>query len=167
MAKPAQAPDSSTPSSKNVTNLAKLIVTESGGLSRVTQTAVGWTVRNRMTRNGTTEVDRAWHGYQHGKAATATALVIAKGILDGTIPDPTGGATHFYTPKIMPKEGDDTTGVDVGGGLESVEGVVDDDGNPVKNYRPSFAATFTEKVVPGVAPAIFKFYQQPGNGHVR
>ncbi len=161
--KPAQLPSGS----KNETDLAKLIVTESGGLSRVTQTAVGWTVRNRMIRNGTAQVDHAWHGYQHGKAPTAAAILIAKGILDGTIPDPTDGATHFYTPKIMPKEGEDTTGVDVSGGLESVPGVVDDDGKAVKNYRPGFASTFTEKTVPGVPPAIFKFYQQPGNGHVR
>ncbi|MDR3435491.1 hypothetical protein [Telmatospirillum sp.] len=167
----AETPNSSA-FNRNVQLLAKLIVTETDGLEKDSPNApiaVGWTVVNRMKRNGTTHIDQAWHGYRHGKNATATAIATAKGILNGTIPDPSDGATHFYTPNIMPKEGDDTDGCDVSGGLESVPGVVvkgDKIVKPVRNYRPGFAASFTEKAVFGVPPAVFKLYQQPGTGHV-
>lgn len=33
------------------------------------------------------------------------------------------GATHFYSPRSMPKEGESTTGRDVGGGLEQTPGL--------------------------------------------
>lgn len=141
-------------------------MTEAGGVGETAQIAVGWTVRNRMARNGATHVDQAWRGYQHRKAPTAAALVIAAGILHGKIPDPTDGATHFYTPEIMPKIGEDTTGIDVAGGLESVPGVQNHTGNPVQNYRPGFAAHFMPRPVTGIPEAKFKFYRQPGTGHV-
>ena len=88
------------------------------------------------------------------------------GILNGGITDPTSGATHFYTPRIMPKKGQSTAGVDVAGGLETTPGVVDEDGRPVQNCRPSFA-TWPQCTVAGVPAASFKFYRQQGDGHVR
>ncbi len=65
----------------------------------------------------------------------------------------------------MPKKGESTAGVDVGGGLETVAGVVDEEGLPVQNYAPSFAH-FTRKLVVGVPEASFKFYKKTGTGHV-
>ncbi len=85
-------------------------------------TAVGWTVRNRMARNKTAVVRDAWRGYQHGKPATDVARQIARDILGGAIADPTQGATHFYSPGILPKKGQETKGLDVGGGLEFGQG---------------------------------------------
>ncbi|MHB8272180.1 hypothetical protein [Bradyrhizobium sp.] len=152
--------------SRNVTNLAKVMVTEALGVGEPAMTAVGWTLRNRMLRKGTTHVDHAWRGYQHGKAATSIAIKIATGILNGTIPDPTDGAIHFYTPKIMPKEGDATDGYDVSGGLESVDGVKREN-KPIKNYRPGFASVYERKYVRDVPEVDFKFYKSLGTHHVR
>ncbi len=86
--------------------------------------------------------------------------------MTGSIADPTGGATHFYTPRIMPKKGEDTGGIDVGGGLESVAGVTGN-GKPVQSYRPSWALSFDRQIVANVPEASFKFHRQPGNGRVR
>lgn len=120
-----------------------------------------------MTRNGTDDVERVWRpAFQHRALATIMTLKDAAGILNGSIPDPTGGATHFYTPEIMPKPGDSTSGVDVEGGLESVPGVARA-GKPIQNYAPSFALTFTPKPMPSIPEKTFKFYRQPGSGHVR
>lgn len=170
---PASGSPKLTLGQRNVQDLARVIVTEAGGENQTAQTAVGWTLRNRMVRNGTNDVERVWRpAYQHRKNPTASALVLAKGILDGTVADPTSGATHFYTPQAMPKKGDPTAGIDVAGGLETVPGVTDADGNatdksgkPIQNYAPS-CARFPYKPVPGVAESVFKFYQQPGDGHV-
>jgi spore germination cell wall hydrolase CwlJ-like protein len=157
---------------QNVRNLAKVIATEAGGEGTAAMTAVGWTLRNRMIRNRTDHVDHAWRGYQHGKAPSAEAMRIAEGIIDGTIPDPTNGATHFYTPDIMRKEHQPPRkGEDDSGGLEQVDGVTDGHGKPVKNYRPGFAdpgaKDFEQHSVAGVPEHRFKFYKQVREGHVR
>ena len=152
---------------RNVHDLARVMVTEAGGESEQAQIAVGWCLKNRMTRNGTADVERVWSpAFQHGKPATATALADAAAILGGSTTDPTDGATHFYTPLAMPKKGEATAGIDVGGGLESVPGVTRA-GVPIESYAPSFALTFTQKVVAGIPEKTFKFYQQPGSGYVR
>ena len=44
-------------------------------------------------------------------------------MLEGRIPDNTDGATHFFSPISMPKEGESTKGFDVGGGLHRVSGL--------------------------------------------
>ena len=143
-----------------------MITTEAGGENQAAQTAVGWALRNRMLRNRTDNVERVWSpAFQHRKHANALATQLATGILNGQIADPTSGATHFYTPRIMPKKGEATAGIDVAGGLESTPGVVDDDGKPVQNYRPSFA-TWPQCTVVGVPEISFKFYRQQGDGHV-
>jgi len=129
--------------------------------------AVGWTLKNRMTRDQVSHINQAWGGYQHGVLGPAGALTIARGLLSGATPGPTNGATHFHTPRIMPKRGDPTAGVDVSGGLETVPGVVDKKGNAVQNYRPGWTLTFDQETVTGVPEAAFKFYRQPGSGDVQ
>ena len=151
---------------QNVRDLSRVISTEAGGEGEAAMTAVGWTLRNRMQRDDTTHVSGAWGGYQHDHAASPPAVRIARGILANTIADPTSGATHFYTPRIMPKSGDETTGIDVGGGLETVDGV-DRNGKPIQNYRPGWTLTFDRKLLLSVPEASFKFYRQPGSGRVR
>lgn len=83
----------------------------------------------------------------------------------GVIPDPTHGATHFYTPTMMPKEGRPTSGRDVGGGLETVEGVKEN-GVPVRSYRPSWTKTYTQRPVRGAPESIFKFHEAPAHEHI-
>ena len=144
-----------------------MITTEAGGETEAAPTAVGWALQNRMLRNQANSVERVWRpAFQHYKHPTALAVHLATGILDGSIADPTAAATHFYTPRIMPKKGETTVGVDVAGGLETTPGVVGDDGKPVQIYRPSFASWPQSSVV-GVPEASFKFFRKPGVGHVR
>ena len=83
----------------------------------------------------------------------ALARAIAADILTGAAEDLTDGATHFYSPRSMPFEGDETKGFDGRGGLEQIDGLKN------KNYRPSWAATFDEIPIAGISPARFKFYR--------
>lgn len=99
----------------NIEELASIIKTEAGGCNRAEQIAVGRTVLNRMRRNGTNLVGDV-RGYRDEKDPDDLSLEIARGILGGNIVDNSGGATHFYSPQIMPREGDSTAGYDVGGG---------------------------------------------------
>lgn len=153
--------------------LASVIWTEARGVGDAAMTAVGWTLRNRMTRNNVEQVDEAWHGYTHGTQPRGADLkhaeAIACSILDGKPPDPTGGATHFYTTEAMPKEGEpipEHTGV--GGDLESVPGIVDENGNQLENYRPAWTRTFTRDSVKSVLKASLKFREsRDGITHVR
>ena len=153
---------------KNEYDLAKVIHSEASGENDVAKAAVGWTLRNRMLRNGSKIVSASWHGYAHNSAPDFNSFRIAKGILNGSIADPTDGATHFYTPEIMPAKGDSTVGKSVGGGLELVPGVLRNRKN-VETYRPSWAndPNFSPRPVGGIDERTFKFYKQDGNGFVR
>ncbi len=86
--------------------------------------------------------------------------------MTGSIADPTAGATHFHTPRITPKKGEDTGGIDVGEGLESVADLAEG-GKSVQNHRPSWALSFDRRIVSNVSEASFKFHRQPETGRVR
>ena len=99
----------------------------------------------------------------------ATAKKLAADILDGKLTDPTNGATHFYSPQRMPIEGKPTTNRDATGGLETVPGITDDNGNPVRSYRPGWSVDprFENIPTPGFPERAFKFYRQTdGAGRV-
>lgn len=99
---------------------------------------------------------------------------VAIGLLDGSITDNTGSATHYYTPTIMARAGDEvaadgTAGyrryhsLDVGGGLEQVSGL------DYQTYRPAYTVTtnFTYVPITGVNESNFKFFVKAGTGSVR
>lgn len=92
---------------------------------------------------------------KHAKNQTPTKAILdlAEKIVNGTISDPTKGANHWYSPRSMPKEGQETKGYDVKGGLEQVEGV------SKKNYKPGWADSKKEVHIAGVRPAYFKFFK--------
>lgn len=113
-----------------------------------------------MRRNGTALVGDVG-GYRDDRDPDDASRQIAQGILNGNIADNTGGATHFYTPLRMPREGQPTGKYDVGGGLESTAGLSS------RNYRPFYATQYEAKSVPGVRDANFRFFRAPGNGPVR
>ena len=103
--------------------------------------AVSWTVLNRL-RSGTfgqtiKEVVTAPGQYAHNQEPTSEIGELAKKLLEGRIPDATGGATHFFSPIGMPKEGESTTGFDIGGGLHEVPAIAK------KVYFPSWTQTMT------------------------
>ncbi len=146
----------------NVRDLATLIETEAGGQPADTKTTIGAVVVNRMRRNDTSRVQDVWGGFAHFKEPSRESRIVARELLEAPGTDPTQGATHFYTPQAMPKEGNHSGGR--GQTLESVPGVVDKSDAPVRNYRPHYADIFPEQHVPGIPERSFKFYRDPGNG---
>ena len=144
----------------NVHTLAGILQSEASVGNVSEQSAVGWTVLNRMMRNGTERVSDVAGAYSTTQPPTAGMLRLAEDLLKGNISDPTDGATHFYSPRRMPKEGQTTTGFDVGGGLELVPPLKE------KNYRPSWAAAFMPAIVSDTRPHVYKFHRATGNGPV-
>lgn len=153
----------------NIRDLAAVVVSEAGDarLPEHARIAVGAVVMNRMSRNTTNYVRVVWGQFGHKAIPKAEHLKLAMRLLSGSIPDPTFGATHFYSPSAMPRDGDNPGNRDISGGLESVPGVIDQRNEPVLNYRPGFAKDFDEVFVPGVPTASFKFFRAPGHGPVR
>lgn len=79
---------------------------------------------------------------------------LAKKLLEGQIADPTGGATHFFSPISMPKEGESTTGFDIGKELHEVRGI------PKLVYFPSWTKTYAwVGELDNVRKAYFMFYR--------
>ena len=150
---------------RNVDDLAAIIETEAKGLPAGTKTAIGAVVLNRMRRGKTSSVRNVWDGFAHFQKPSPESLAVARKLLDQPETDPTGGATHFYTPQSMPKANAHPSGR--GRTLESVPGVTDQLGIPAQNYRPHYADTFPERLVPGIPLKQFKFYREPGHGPTR
>lgn len=121
--------------------------------------AVAQVIMNRVNRvnppNRVTWV-RDNKAFQHASSYSDESYSVALGVVSGINYGNAGGATHFYSPVSMPKQGQSTNGVDVGGGLEKVDPM------NVKNYRPSWTInskwTFTDSYGPAV---LFKFYKSP------
>jgi len=117
-----------------------------------------------MHRNGTVDAHDVWSQYGHSAPPRPETTALAQQILSGAIADPMDGATHFYTPEIMPKEGDTRHG-DTSGGLESVPGVFNHaTRHAVQSYRPGYVSNFIENPVLDVPEKFFKFYKKPENG---
>ena len=89
---------------------------------QVATEAIGHTILNRMRRNGTALVADVARAYARPTPPAEATVALAGRLLDGTSVDPTGGATHLYSPQRMSKEGQNVSG-DVAGGVESVRGV--------------------------------------------
>ncbi len=150
--------------------LAKVIASEAGSVWDVDRwvrctdeerSAVGWTVLNRVSSGtfGQTvkEVVTAPAQYAHNQEPTSEIRELARKLLEGQIPDATGGATHFFSPISMPKQGESTTGFDVEGGLHVVPGIAK------KVYFPSWTKTYTwVGDLNSVRRAYFMFYQLAG-----
>ncbi|CAF1461187.1 unnamed protein product [Adineta steineri] len=85
---------------------------------------------------------------------------LAKDILEERVHDPTRGANHWYSPYSMPKENEErkckqpigTGHTDCRGGLEQAC-----DGK--KNYKPSWANSNKQVVIPGMRPCRYKFFK--------
>lgn len=160
------SPPSPPPVSEDVEWLAKVIASEAGSVwdnewvrcSDKERSTVGWTVLNRLEAGtfgkSIKEVVTAPEQYAHNQEPTSKIRELAKELLEGDIPDPTGGATHFFSPIGMPKEGESTTGFDTGGGLHEVPGIAK------KVYFPSWTETYTwVGDLNNIRRAYFMFYR--------
>jgi len=120
--------------------------------------AVGWTIVNRL-KAGTyddsiKDIVTAQNQYAHNQQPTSEINEVAEKLLKGGIDDMTEGATHFFSPISMPKEGESTSGFDTGGGLHAVTGI------DSKVYFPSWAETMNYVgSLKNVRPAYFMFYR--------
>jgi len=163
-----------TVSSDDIYWLAKAIASEAGSVwdvdhwvrcSDEERSAVGWTVLNRLASgehgksikevvtedaNGDGKPDQ----YAFNQEPTSEIRELANKLLKDQIPDLTGGATHFFSPISMPKEGESTEGFDVGGGLHEVPGI------EKRVYFPSWTTTLTwVGDLDNVRRAYFMFYR--------
>lgn len=163
MPPPPTKKGSSTPQEEllqqNINDLARVISSEARGVNSTEQAMVGWTIVNRMKKRSATRVSAVWNGYSHSHSPDYSSIQIATGILTGKAVDISQGATHFYSPGTMPKEGEATVGFDVRGGLEEVPGITRN-GRPVKSYRPLWALSEDEIKVPGTNSFDFRFFRE-------
>ena len=155
------------PNLSDVEWLAKVIASEAGSVWDVDhwvactdeeRAAVGWTLINRLNAGtyGLTiqEIASAPGQYAHNQSPTPEISALAWRLLGGQIPDPTAGATHFFSPISMPKEGESTTGFDVGGGLHQVSGL------PERVYFPSWTQDLVwVGALPNIRSGYFMFYK--------
>jgi hypothetical protein len=139
--------------SRNVDDLARIITSEASISETPARTAVGFTVPTRMDQQGVEHVRDVWDAYATGQSPTAELTALADDILRCAVTDISGGSTHFYSPMSMPKEGDDTSGYDTDGGLESTDGL------DRRNYRPGWALDLERVPVEDVPEREFKFYR--------
>ncbi|MCK4364435.1 MAG: cell wall hydrolase [Thermoplasmatales archaeon] len=98
--------------------LSRAIMSEASVGTQQEQIAVGWCVLNRFNdgRFGDSLEGVIYDGFAYNQQPTQQIKELANEILKGLHPDPTDGAVFFFSPRSMPKEGENTTGYDVGGG---------------------------------------------------
>jgi hypothetical protein len=131
---------------------------------RAARIMIGWTIVNRMRQQhvplvASAVVAKHKQQYSTRQPGTNATCDLARQILTDQLPDSSQGATNFYTPATMPREGESTVGNDVKGGLEQVRGVKGKDGRPARTYRPRFAARMIRVQTPSIPEAEFKFYK--------
>jgi hypothetical protein len=124
-----------TPMENDTYWLAKAIMSEASIGSTEEQIAVGWCVLNRLHDGsfGDTMEGVVKNGFAWNQEPTQEIKSIARALIEVEMPDPTNGAIYFFSPRSMPKDGENTQGYDVGGGLHIVPGTL------YKVYFPSWA----------------------------
>ncbi|MFN8493030.1 MAG: hypothetical protein U0350_35835 [Caldilineaceae bacterium] len=128
---------------ENVALLARIIESEMGQGNEKEQESIAWAVRNQMIRMGSKSVKEACSQFHDasGKSATDQSKKIAEKILKAAISeDITNGAIKWFSPRSMPKAGENVKGYEISGGLILV---TDNSGKPRKVYAPGFHKTMT------------------------
>jgi len=149
----------------NVDALATIVMSEASIGNAAERTTVAYSVLNRMKRNKKDSVKDVQGAYATNQQPTKEIKDFVASLLKCEVADNSAGATHFYSPRSMPKEGDENKPgferFDTRGGLEKTEGV------EKKNYKPSWAATDPKVDVDGARDSHYKFHRSPGGGTVR
>jgi YD repeat-containing protein len=139
-----------------VTLMARIIVAEASVGNEEEQRAVAWTFRNRLDRGLSLlsyAMDRA--PSQEWYFDLAREVLTAPGEADVT-----KGATHFFSPRSMPLQGEEgrckPNGIyDCEGGLVFVEGL------PAPAYAPYWHLLYQWLPVQGIRKTHFLFYRIP------
>jgi hypothetical protein len=147
--------------------LARVLISEASIGNKVERQAVGLTVINRMKKLNSKNVKEVVKvgGFYHYAINQDPSLYpeyaeLAKQLLSGKVRDFTGGATHFYSPYSMPKQGEKTQGFDCGGGM--VRYTNPENNKPVLICTPSWSKTlrYIDLAQAGVRPYYFEFYAE-------
>ena len=139
--------------------LATALMSEASVGTAEERLAVAWTIFNRVNSpnfpNTICEVVNQRGQYAMNQKPTQEFLDLAASLIAAHGADPTGGATYFFSPISMPKEGEATGGYDIDGGLHEVEGING------KVYFPSWSLTKESAGnITGVRPAYYMFYRE-------
>jgi hypothetical protein len=139
--------------------LATALMSEASVGTAEERVAVAWTIFNRVNSpnfpNTVCGVVNQRGQYATNQKPTQEFLDLAVSLIADPGADPTGGATYFFSPISMPKEGEATGGYDIGGGLHEVEGI------SAKVYFPSWALTLESAGdVTGVRQSYYMFYRE-------
>jgi hypothetical protein len=164
----------------NIAELARVLQNEAGSTKdHPIMEAVGHTVLNRMQRNETNLVIDVSSQYSYGRNPTEPdTRTLATRLLNGQLPDNTGGATSFYQPYAMahpnPVPRDENKKLLIESppkGYEYVPGVTVKDANnkdvPAFSVRPTWADGMRQVRVLGIPDRLAKFFVAPGSRHVR
>jgi Cell Wall Hydrolase len=111
----------------NVECLAAVIMSEASLGTQEERVAIAWVIFNRVSSpsfpNTICGVALEPRQFATNQNPTTEILNLARSLISHPGIDPIGGATYFFSPISMPKEGDPTDGFDVGGGLHTVPGI--------------------------------------------
>lgn len=147
--------------------LARILLSEASVGNAQERIAVGLTVINRMKNTSTNKVRDVVtiNGVNHYATNQNPSLhpeyaELAKRLLSGQVPDFTKGATQFFSPYSMPKEGESKTNFDCDGGL--VKYINPMTSQPIKVCTPGWSKVMNHvDLMPfGVRPYYFEFYAQ-------
>lgn len=152
-------------SKKNEQLLARVLISEASIGNEQERIAVGLTVINRMKKVSTNKVKDVVrvNGFNHYATNQDPSLypeytALAKRLLSGQIQDFTTGATHFFSPYSMPKEGESKTNFDCDGGFLSY--INPESSQPVAVCTPGWSKVMRHVDLSafGVRPYYFEFY---------
>jgi hypothetical protein len=140
-----------------VTVLATIIVSEASVGNEEEQRAVAWTFRNRLDR-GLSLLPYAMDGTPNSERY----FEIAREVLTTPVEaDVTKGATHFFSPRSMPLQGEEERCKSNGGIYDCDGGLVFVEGLDRPAYAPFWHLLYEWLPVPGIRKTHFLFYRIP------
>jgi peptidoglycan hydrolase-like protein with peptidoglycan-binding domain len=147
---------------ENEAELARIIKSEMGVGNNTEKNALAFAVRNQMIRMNTSSVADARKKFNdaHDQPAGSDEQNIAKDVLNKPMSDDTtGGSIKWFSPKEMPKKGEESkcsAGIDCRGGLIQVN---DTANNTRDVYAPSWHKTMTFVAAAGTREWLVRFYR--------
>lgn len=140
-----------------VTMLATIIVSESSVGNEEERRAVAWTFRNRLDR-GLSLLSYAMDRTPDREAYFELARQVLTSPAEA---DVTRGATHFFSPRSMPRQGQEDRCKANGGVYDCQGGLVFVEGLDTPAYAPFWHLLYEWLPVPGIRKTHFLFYRIP------
>jgi hypothetical protein len=140
-----------------VTMLATVIVSEASVGNEEEQQAVAWTFRNRLDR-GLSLLSYAMDRVPDKEWYSELARQVLMAPVEA---DVTKGATHFFSPRSMPLQGEEDRCKGNGGIYDCDGGLVFVEGLDAPAYAPFWHLLYEWLPVPGVRKTHFLFYRIP------